>query len=436
MWKEVPMQRMWRELMILCALLAFGALTGCSEDDNPTSPNNTGASGNVSKAAVAGASVNIHAINTNGAVGGVVSGPFTTDANGNWSGSFPNSQSGPKVLVSTGGQFVDEATDATIHITAGKQMHGVLTSAPSVVTPMTEATFAAVQAKVAGGGTLQAVLDSASLSSTQAFGFDFATTVPSIAATATTNQKRYAALLGGLSTMLDANPALTAFVNTQKMDLVLAVAHDMADGKLDGLSATGGAIQVPTDSAGTSVGPLPALSATNLSAWLTASNNFAASEPNLTGITFDVNTAWTPAGGSTTGSPPSGSVTFTGTGAAMLQSNTFTPTSSSIVSGNQMVWNDDGHNVQILIVPLAGQSGVAQTLTVTYATDPGAVWTKFSATGVTGVTIGPDVTTFSNAIADEISGGATSLTLSGSLANPAAGLLRASNGATRARARH
>jgi hypothetical protein len=409
------MYRIWRNGVMVCALFVAGALIGCSSSDNTvTSPTNTGVNGNVNKAPVAGATVNLHTLNANGTVGAVVSGPFTTDASGNWTGTFPNSQSGPKVLVVTGGSYVDEASGLTTTILPGKQLRGVLTGTSSQVTPLTEATFLGVQSRVAGGGTLANVITEAATSATTAFGFDPATTVPSTAAGATLNQKKYAALLGGLSTMLHANAALGAFANTQRIDLALAAAKDISDGKLDGLDVGGSVIEVPIDSAGTGLAQLPALSATNLSAWMDSSNTYAAGTPSLAGIAFDANTVWIPGGTASSNA----NVTFTGTGTALLPSTQFTTTTSAILTGSQVVWNDDPHHVQILVVLYDGHPGLAQTLTVTFAGDPGAVWTKFEATGLAGVTIGADVTTLSNAIVDEISGGSTSLTLNGTLTNP------------------
>jgi hypothetical protein len=401
------MYRIWRNGVMVCALFVAGALSGCSSSDNTvTSPTNTGVNGNVNKAPVAGATVNIHALNTNGTVGAVVSGPFTTDASGNWTGSFPNSQSGPKVLVVTGGSYVDESSGLNTTINAGEQLRGILIGTASQVTPLTEATFLAVQSRVAGGVRSRAS-SPASASATRRPGL-----IPRRpfldrgGCHAQPKNTRRSLRLSMLHAMPRSGRSRTRSIDS-------APPPRMTSQRQARWSGRRGRGQVPIDSAGTALAPLPALSATNLSAWMNASNTFAAGTPSLAGIAFDANTIWIPGG---TTSSNIGNVTFTGTGTALLPSTQFAGTTSAILTGNQVVWNDDPHHVQILVVLYDGHPGLAER-------SPGGspqrvVWTKFEATGLAGVTIGADVTTLSNAIVDEISGGSTSLTLNGTLTNP------------------
>ncbi|MGH7682287.1 MAG: hypothetical protein ACRENN_09920, partial [Candidatus Eiseniibacteriota bacterium] len=169
----------------------------------------------------------------------VVAGPFTTDSTGHWSGTIPAGESGPFVMVSTGGTYTDEATGNSTAVPAGRDLYGIYQSGTSVVTPLTHATFLSMQARVADGASLSDAITQAIQSATTAFGVNFATSVPSDLITAVTNEKEYAVLLGGVSRLLDANPALTAFVSSWTVDLVLAIVRDMADGKLEAATRTG-----------------------------------------------------------------------------------------------------------------------------------------------------------------------------------------------------
>ena len=349
-------------------------------------------------------------------MGAPIGGPFTTDASGNWSGTIVP-QSGPLLLEASGGSYTDEATGNPVTVPAGRWIDGILEGTASQVTPLTHATFSAIQALVGRGSSLAAATTAATATSTVAFGFDFGTTVPSAAAGATANQKKYAGLLGGLSTLLNANPALTAFNNTPPFDLVVGVATDMGDGKLDGLDATGAAVMVVTDAIGASIAPLPALSPIDLSAWLDAANTYCASKPVLNTITFNTGVLWNPSAG------PGGNtgVAFTGAGAAVLPSTAFTATGSQIVNAD-LKWVDDPHHVEILIAPVPDQQaypGKVQTLNVVYSgVAPSVVWERSVGTGIPGIVMSTGETRFTNTTATETTLGGTTITLNGTLNNP------------------
>jgi hypothetical protein len=408
---------------LLGACLLWG---GCGDDSNPAKPAQpTPASGNVNKAPIVGATVTIHKINSDGSIDpAVVAGPFTTDAFGNWSGTIPAGQSGPFVMVSTGGTYTDEATGNSVTIPADRPLYGIYTSGACAVTPLTHATFLAMQRQVTLGATLSNAISQAIGSSTTAFGFSFTTTTPSDALAATTNQKKYAALLGGLSELIDANPAFTpTFDNTLPIDLVIAIARDMTDGKLDGLDASGAAIQVPTDPTGTTTAPLPALSATDLSAWITEANTYAALTPTLTGITFPTNVTWNPSNlGGGGGGGGSGSVGIQViTGSLTLPTNTITPDTSYVFAGTQLVWDDRVNELEITVV-LADQNlypGKVETVYVVYyGVTPSVVWNAFSISGVSGIALSGNTITFTNANIPELTSGGTAIRLNGSLTVP------------------
>lgn len=365
-----PSDRSSRGAAAAALLMLALAGSGCGSDSgSPGAPGPTAAGGNVNKAPVAGAAVSVHALGAGGAPGASVAGPFTTDANGDWSGSLPAGAGGPFVLAARGGSYVDEATAGTVTIPPGRALYGLLAGAQSSVTPLTHATYLGMQAQVAGGAAIADAIAGAHASSVNAFGFSFATTVPRNLATASDAEKTYAALLGGLSALIDNHAALGAFANTEKADLVIALARDMSDGLLDGLDAAG-AIDVPTDSAGTATAPLPALSAADLSALMNAANAWAATQPALTGIAVLPGVPWNPA------APPPGPcvLQFSGPGAALLPSNCFNVTSSGFQSGNQPVWRDEVDAVEILLVPTDGDPNSYRTIYVLQTEPPNSIW--------------------------------------------------------------
>ncbi len=402
--------------LLLSILLAIGLVAGCG-DDNPTKPPApTPIGGNVNKAPIVGASVTVHHLNADGSINPtVVAGPFTTDANGNFSGS-PPSGSGPFAMVSTGGTYTDEATGNPVTVPAGRELYGIYQSGSCAVTPLSHATYLAMTDLVDGGASVSAATTQAIATSTTAFGFNFTTTTPSDASGATANQKKYAALLGGLSTLLDANPALSTFSATPKFDLVLALSQDMADGKLDGTDASGNAIQVPTDATGTTFAALPALSATDLSAWLTAANTYAAGVTTLSGIVFNVNTVWNPSatGG---GGGSSGTVAFTGTGAAYMPATTATPDTSYNYQRIQWVWKDRARGIEITGVLSSAGGNSIQTLYVV-STSPSHVWNNSTFNDLTGISVSNGTVTFTNCVVHDLSGGTGDMTLNGSLDIP------------------
>ena len=407
---------------VIASFLIASLVAGCGGSNSPTqppAPSPTSVSGNVNLAPTVGASVTIHKINSNGSINpAVVAGPFTTDASGNWSGTIPAGASGPFVMVSTGGTYTDEATGNPVTVPADRELYGIYQNGTSVVTPLTHATFLSMQARVAGGTALADAITQVLQSATTSFGFSFANNVPSDALTAVTNEKEYATLLGGISRLLDANPALTAFINTLVMDLVLALVKDMADGKLDGRDAYGNVIEVPIDAAGTTTAPLPALSSTDLSAWLTQANLYAAAIAALNGIVFNVNTTWNPSGSQ--GGPTFGTLAFTGAGAALLPNpRAATPDSSYQPNVGTWEWFDRAHHYEIEVIQSGGLGNLAASVSVTYSY--GTVyhnWQRGGYPGIPGASISGGQTTFTGAALAENGTGPDTLILNGTLTNP------------------
>lgn len=389
--------------------LAILLSAGCGSDSTTAPPGPTALQGGVFKGPIVGATLYVYLIHADGSQGGQVGGPWTTDANGNWAGQVDYGIGGPFLMVSTGGTYVDEATGGTVSL-AGVQLYGIMQGTQAQVSPLTHATFLGMQALVAGGMTLDDAITQAFANAQTAFGYNIATTAPSDAAGATANAKNYAGLLGGLATLLNANPALSAFVNTPIADLVAALSADLANGKLDGLNAMGTTINVPTDSTHTTTLPWPALSPADLSAWMNAANAYVATVTSLSGITYNTNLVWNP---SDPGGAASGHVTFSGPGTGYLLSTDFTPTTALYTSGNY-VWVDVPNSVTITVVPVAGSFTLVQTVQVSVA-NGAYLWTAHGASGLVGVTRSGGVTTFSTLATQELLGALTVLILDGSL---------------------
>jgi hypothetical protein len=402
-----------RALLFLMAALA---LTGCgSKSSSPTAPGPTATGGNVNKAPVDGAAVNVHAIAAGGVAGALVAGPFTTNAAGDWTGSIPAGQSGPYLLLASGGSYVDEATAATVTIPAGRLLYGLMSGTSAQVTPFTHATYLGMLAQVNGGQTVAAAIAAATSSAVTAFGFDFATTVPRDLTTASASEKAYAALLGGLSTLIDNNGALAAFTSTEKIDLVIAITRDMSDGRLDGMDALGTVIDVPTDPQGTATAPLPALSAADLSALISAANAYAAAHPAIIGVALNPAVAWNPA------APPAGPcvVNFSGPGATLLPNTCFNVSTSRTELGVQLIWEDLPDSVQILLVPSDTVQNGIRTAYVSQMNPPYNIWNDFASEAIAGITRANNGTvTFTNVSIPALTATLGPITLNGTLPAP------------------
>jgi len=231
----------------LAFALALASSCGSNNPTGPTLPTTTSIRGSVHQGPVAGARVDIRHVRPDGTIGEVISGSYTTDVNGDWAGTIPAALPGPFLIASTGGTYIDEVTGTPVTIGAGTPMYGFLLGTSSQVTPLTHTTFLATQALVARGTWLTSAMTLANSRALTAFGFNPSTTIPSAAPTAGLDQKKYAGLLGGLATLVNDIVASGAFTRTSRIDLVLALASDMTNGKLDGLDARGNGILVPTD---------------------------------------------------------------------------------------------------------------------------------------------------------------------------------------------
>ena len=120
-------------------------------------------------------------------------------------------------------------------------------------------------------------------------------------------------------------------------------------------------------------------------------------------------------GAGSAGAQPSGSVTFSGPGAALVPSTTFIPASFASGDGS---WNfaDEGEVVGILVAEMTTDATRAAFVAV--AVDGGANWVDVGLTGIPGVTIGMDTITFQDVVLPQGSRESADLVLNGALTRP------------------
>lgn len=205
-------------------------------------------SGVLMKGPVGQAEIDIYLPNNlNGNLGAHLAGPFLTDANGRWSGSLPLGVKGIVLVKSSGGHYTDEATGKTVSV--GSNV-GFITAANLdtsrlvILSPWSYATYLAAKAGIVSDFNT-AIMDAIG-DATTSLGFNPITTDvqdPSGPQSgASPDEKKYAALIAAFAQMeeeqingIRAN--LAKFTNTNRFELALALAEDVSNGRLDGLSA-------------------------------------------------------------------------------------------------------------------------------------------------------------------------------------------------------
>ena len=226
---------------------------GSSATPNTATTNTTAVGGTVSKGPVINATVDIYTFNANGTQGSFVVGGITTDAYGAWNANIPSTATGPFMVIATGGSFVDEYTGATVPLGV-VPLRGILpagaTSAP--ITPISDAAVTSIQQMVTDGyaSSPATAFSTVQTNYLNSLGFDPLTVIPPAPeniATASADEIKYAAVLGGISTLAnDAYSQLSAGGNTpDRMEIIAQMAADFAaDGSIDGYGAAGAALNI------------------------------------------------------------------------------------------------------------------------------------------------------------------------------------------------
>ena len=143
-------------LSILFFAVSTLLLSACGSSSGGDSTD-TAIGGYVIDGPISGSSVSLHRVNANGSTGEQVAGPFVTDANGEWTGSAPASES-VLVVVARGGQYTDDATGALVSLTNDDVMNSWYDpSEPSrnrVVSPITDSLWQIVQQELSEGESM------------------------------------------------------------------------------------------------------------------------------------------------------------------------------------------------------------------------------------------------------------------------------------------
>ncbi len=227
-----------RELTVVglaLALSACGGGSGSSSSDVTRVVN-----GAVVLGPVAGATVNLYALDSDGHQGNRVAGPLTTDAQGDW-GVDLGGQPGPFLVVSQGGSYLDEASGATV---AAPELLSLLPdgSREVAITPLSDALTRRVRQQAAGGALHSALAEARSEFQT-AFAFDPLSVLPSDPLNPEANageaRNAYAAVLGALSHL---GAALSDSLPAGEVAALLA--EDLADLRLDGYAIDGSRLQL------------------------------------------------------------------------------------------------------------------------------------------------------------------------------------------------
>lgn len=281
-------RRLSQVATLVVSLGAVLALSGCGGGgtDTPVDVPSAQAtiSGSVVKGPVSGATVQAYAV-AGGAVGQAIA-TATTDAQGAFTMSLP-SQSGPLILRTSGGTYMDEATGALMTVAAGDMMTVALSSVAAgstvngvQVTPLTS--MAQAMAEQMAGGLTAANVMSANAAVGRYFMVDdivlthpMNPLVPGSGATATQAAKNYGVALAAMSEYAKSHgmPVSSAAVT--------ALMRDASDGVMDGRAGSGLIVMGGMMSGGMMQ---PSAGSTELAS---AMMDFVASSLNKSGLTAE-----------------------------------------------------------------------------------------------------------------------------------------------------
>jgi hypothetical protein len=341
----------------LAPALLLGAISACDDQQaGPAGPDDPASvSGHVTKGPVAEASVTLHAFAADGLPGGILGGPWLTASDGSWSAP-PSSD--PSLLAATGGHYLDEATATDVPMGTTRLL-GYTTDGSGEVTPCTHTLAIAAAERIRADGLGPATAWSEVVAAfVTAFGFDPTSATP--AGTGSTAGRTHQVLLGGISRLLAESDALAALSGAETADLVVALAEDLSNGRLDGTTAGGEPLLVETDLGDA---PWPALDPEGIGVLVDAANDYAASTAGLGDIVLGPATLdfGDPDAGS-----GSGSVSLSGPGTVDLPVTELAPI-AFLREEDTLQWsfNDgEGFALQIGVVRSGSDPGRASVVAV------------------------------------------------------------------------
>ena len=192
-------------------------------------------SGRVMNGAVAGSTVRFYALNSNGSKGSLLA-STVTDVNGSYVLSIASAPSDSILAESSGGQYRDEATGASIALSHSDVLTAVFSARTSqvAVTPLTHMSAARARALAAGGEALSTAVSASNAGVGEQYQIPDIVQLLPVAAdsstevrTSTRDQRDYGLVLAGIAQEAHG-------LGVRAIDLAQALAADMSDGILDG----------------------------------------------------------------------------------------------------------------------------------------------------------------------------------------------------------
>jgi len=223
----------WLGIPIITLLTACGG--GSSDNNNPSTNGGTQntLNGSVFASAVDGASCEVI-----DSIGNVVSGPFTTSIDGNYSVALPSDRLAEDLIVEcSGGTFTDEATGLTNRAAGFMAVHiaGGTTNAGNTIHITPSSTIIHDLITQHGKTAMEATA-----AFTDAFGFTPDYTTAPTDASAPAQGAEQASLLSGLRAATFSQLANDlGLLSTDQFALFSALATDLSDGMLDGHATSG-----------------------------------------------------------------------------------------------------------------------------------------------------------------------------------------------------
>jgi hypothetical protein len=271
--------------LVAAIAVTFIVGSGCGGGEpSPAAPAPYAVEGNVLKGMVGGATIKVFALAASGARGAQL-GTATTTGAGTFEANLTPRPTAPFLAEASAGAYVDEATGATVTLSATDVMTAVVPAGTTwiSITPLTHLAAGRALALAAAGTPLPTAVAASNAQVAQGFGVSDIVAIHAVAATdatalatASLDQRVLALVVAGLAQE-------AAALGVRAIDLVAALAVDQADGLLDGLDGST-PIGVPLIAGGTVA--LPATAATtSLQAAIDA---FAASASNETNLTTAV----------------------------------------------------------------------------------------------------------------------------------------------------
>lgn len=254
--------------VFLLVLISFLGLAGCgggTETDSPASisgaDSNPIVRGVAVKGALRNATVNLFDIDAAGVPLGTPLRSVQTDSNGGFNFDLTG-LTGPFLLQTSGGQFLDEADPdlrRQIIFSVGQGLQAILLDGQSTVaiTPLADALYRKSVNEAGGSRFLEFFLANVD-SATDAYGFNIATTLPenpvNPSPSAAEASRRYALALGGAAHVINAYAIRSGLAEPNAETLELFI-QDLSDGQLDGafggdpltIQVDGDTRQLPTD---------------------------------------------------------------------------------------------------------------------------------------------------------------------------------------------